>query len=394
MSTRCSMDGTRRRAQPTGSSSTSRRVSRRSTRMPGSRPSAGATTRWTAIIAGNEPLAATRRSSTERASERPPRSERCEAGYARGENDEFILPTVVDGVDGVVRDGDPIVHANFRADRARQLTHALADADFDGFDRTGPGWPTRPARPARRDDDRVRERTAGRGRLRPGGGPVAGRGAVAARLAPGPHRRDREVRARDVLLQWRSRGGLARRGSGPRPESEGGDLRPAARDERRSASPTPLVAAIAVGRLRLHRGQLRQRRHGRAHRESGTRRIRALATIDACLGRVVDAVEAVDADDPRRPGRSSWSRPTTATPTSCAVAHGAPVTAHSLNPVPIVVVGRSAVGRGLHDGVLADVTPTILDLAGLPSWAGVVGRSLLEPVLPSDRPSSPRSERP
>ena len=69
-----------------------------------------------------------------------------EAGYARGENDEFVTPTIVDGVDGRVRDGDPIVHANFRADRARQLTHALADADFDGFDRSGPD-----GRPAPRD---------------------------------------------------------------------------------------------------------------------------------------------------------------------------------------------------------------------------------------------------
>ena len=51
------------------------------------------------------------------------------AAYARGENDEFVSPTVIDGVDGRVRDGDAIVHANFRADRARQLTHALADGD-------------------------------------------------------------------------------------------------------------------------------------------------------------------------------------------------------------------------------------------------------------------------
>ncbi len=58
-----------------------------------------------------------------------------EAAYARGENDEFVLPTVIDGVDGRVRDGDPIVHANFRADRARQLVHALADEEFTGFDR-------------------------------------------------------------------------------------------------------------------------------------------------------------------------------------------------------------------------------------------------------------------
>ena len=56
----------------------------------------------------------------------------------RGENDEFVLPTVIDGIDGRVRDGDPIIHASFRADRARQLIHALVDDPFDGFDRVGP----------------------------------------------------------------------------------------------------------------------------------------------------------------------------------------------------------------------------------------------------------------
>ena len=61
-----------------------------------------------------------------------------EAGYARGENDEFIQPTVIDGIDGRVRDGDPVIHASFRADRARQLIHALVDDPFDGFDRSGP----------------------------------------------------------------------------------------------------------------------------------------------------------------------------------------------------------------------------------------------------------------
>jgi 2,3-bisphosphoglycerate-independent phosphoglycerate mutase len=56
---------------------------------------------------------------------------------------------------------------------------------------------------------------------------------------------------------------------------------------------------------------------------------------------------------------------------------GDPITAHSLNPVPIVVAGRSVDGRTLGDGVLADVAPTILDLAGLPAWPGISGRSLL-----------------
>ena len=59
-----------------------------------------------------------------------------EAAYARGEDDEFVQPTVIVGVDGRLRDGDVVVHCNFRADRARQLTHALVDGDaFAGFDR-------------------------------------------------------------------------------------------------------------------------------------------------------------------------------------------------------------------------------------------------------------------
>ena len=74
-------------------------------------------------------------------------------------------PTVIDGVDGTVRDGDAVVHANFRADRARQLTHALAD---DGVRRVRPDVADRSpgaAGPVRRDDDRVRGGPAGPGRV-------------------------------------------------------------------------------------------------------------------------------------------------------------------------------------------------------------------------------------
>ena len=62
-----------------------------------------------------------------------------EDAYARGETDEFVVPTVIDPAAGALRDGESIVHVNFRADRARQLSHALADVTFEAFDRTGPG---------------------------------------------------------------------------------------------------------------------------------------------------------------------------------------------------------------------------------------------------------------
>ena len=52
--------------------------------------------------------------------------------YARGENDEFVLPTVIDGAQPM-RDGDAVVFMNFRADRARQLSAAFVSPAFDGF---------------------------------------------------------------------------------------------------------------------------------------------------------------------------------------------------------------------------------------------------------------------
>jgi len=57
-----------------------------------------------------------------------------EAAYERDENDEFVLPTIVDGAIPV-DDGDAMIMFNFRPDRAREITRAFVDPDFDGFDR-------------------------------------------------------------------------------------------------------------------------------------------------------------------------------------------------------------------------------------------------------------------
>lgn len=58
-----------------------------------------------------------------------------DASYAVGKSDEFVLPTVLAGYQGM-RDGDGLLMANFRADRARQLLTALVDSSFDGFPRS------------------------------------------------------------------------------------------------------------------------------------------------------------------------------------------------------------------------------------------------------------------
>lgn len=61
-----------------------------------------------------------------------------EAAYERNENDEFVLPTLIGAADdapAVVADGDVVLFMNFRSDRARELTRAYIDPEFDGFER-------------------------------------------------------------------------------------------------------------------------------------------------------------------------------------------------------------------------------------------------------------------
>jgi 2,3-bisphosphoglycerate-independent phosphoglycerate mutase len=105
--------------------------------------------------------------------------------------------------------------------------------------------------------------------------------------------------------------------------------------------------------------------------------IEALATIDACLARVVGAIATVDGGDPDAPGAVLAITADHGNADALRDADGHPVTAHSLNPVPFVLVGRAASGLRLGDGVLADVAPTLLELAGLPRWAEMTGRSLI-----------------
>ena len=164
-----------RRASPTWSSTPSptaatrcrpRRRLRRGGRAlaapgrAGSARSAAATRRWTATGAGTGPSAPTTRSSTrEGPSGGEPRSAAIATSYERDETDEFIEPTVIGDYDGAEPTATPFVFINFRPDRARQLTRALGEPDFDEFDRGG-------GRPLRADDDdRVPRRLALPGRL-------------------------------------------------------------------------------------------------------------------------------------------------------------------------------------------------------------------------------------
>ncbi|SUI42376.1 2,3-bisphosphoglycerate-independent phosphoglycerate mutase [Serratia marcescens] len=122
-----------------------------------------------------------------------------QAAYQRGENDEFVRPTVIRAAgeaDAAMQDGDALIFMNFRADRARQITRAFVNADFDRF-------PTRQTGAVRRfrDADRVRRRHRDRLRLSAG---VAvqhlRRMADEARQNPAAHLGNRKIRPRHLLL--------------------------------------------------------------------------------------------------------------------------------------------------------------------------------------------------
>jgi 2,3-bisphosphoglycerate-independent phosphoglycerate mutase len=315
-----------------------------------------------------------------------------EAGYARGENDEFIQPTVIDRVDGRVRDGDPIVHANFRADRARQLTHALADPSFDAFDRTGPN-----GRPAPRDLLVVTLTEYESGLPVRVAFPPEEVPSLAEAVSRAGWRQFHVAETEKYAhVTYFFNGGREAPWPGeerllvPSPKVATYDLQP----EMSAVGVTDaLVDAIGSGRYDLVVANYANADMV-GHTGVWDATVRAVETLDACLGRVAAAVEAVDAGDPTAPGGVLLITADHGNADEMRDPTGAPMTAHSLNPVPILVAGRAVEGRRLHDGVLADVTPTILELAGLPAWTGVVGSSLFEPVLPSDGSSPPRSDRP
>ena len=283
--------------------------------------------------------------------------------YGLGATDEFVLPTVIGGYAGMA-DGDGVLMANFRADRAREILGALADPGFDGFPRS-----------------RVADLAARVGMVEYS----TGLNRFFSALFPPPH-------LDNILGQVVSEAGMTQlriaetekyahvtfflnggreavypgeeRILVPSPKVATYDLKP----EMSAAEVTDkLVQAIESGRFDLlvvnyangdmvgHTGKLEAA-------------IKAAQCIDGCLGRLETAVQKmgavllITADH----GNLEMMRDD---PT------GQPHTAHTMNLVPVILVNGRA--PALRDGRLADVAPTVLGLLGLPRPDEMTGRSLL-----------------
>ena len=307
-----------------------------------------------------------------------------DAAYARGETDEFVRPTVVDGRTRPLGSGDPIVIANFRADRARQLTHALADGPaFTGFDRTSLTGRTAPT------DSLVvtmTEYEEGLGVL-VAFPPETARSLAQAVSEVGWRQFHVAETEKYAHVTYFFNGGVEAAWPGeerrlvPSQRVATYDLAP----EMSAIGVTDaLVAAIGSGEYDFIVANYANPDMV-GHTGVWDATIEALAVIDASLARVVAAVEAADAADPAGPGAIMAITADHGNADDLRDDAGLPVTAHSLNPVPLLLLGRSVAARRLRDGVLADVAPTLLDLAGLPTWPAISGHSLLEPAEAPDR---------
>ena len=284
-----------------------------------------------------------------------------EEAYARGETDEFVLPTVI-GDGARVEDGDAVVFMNFRADRARQLTAAFVDPAFAGFEARRPRlsrfvclteYDARLPAPVAFPPDDLHDTL---GEL------VSAQGLTQLRIA------ETEKYAHVTFFFG---GGREAPYPGeerilvPSPKVATYDLQP----EMSVAEVTDkLVEAIRAQRFDLvvcnlanpdmvgHTGDL-------------AAAVRAAEAVDAAIGDITDAVRAVHgalvvtADH----GNLEMMRDP---------ATGQPHTAHTVGPVPLVYVGEREGVRLRSGGALRDVAPTLLDLMQLPAPAAMTGRSL------------------
>ncbi|MEP7028691.1 MAG: 2,3-bisphosphoglycerate-independent phosphoglycerate mutase [Candidatus Eisenbacteria bacterium] len=286
------------------------------------------------------------------------------AAYAAGVTDEFVEPAVIGPPGGGIADGDAVLHMNFRPDRARELTYALAEPGFTGFER-----PRVPKDLAYVCLTRYDEKLALPVAFPPEdifdtlGDLYAAAGRSQLRIA--------ETEKYAHVTYFFSGGREAplageERCLVPSPRVSTYDLEP-----EMSASG---VTDEVVRRLADDRPDLVVLNYANADMVGHTgvlaATVRAVETIDGCLARVEAAVRARDgilaitADHGN--AEQMWD-----------VARGEPHTAHTTNPVPFVLVGDALAGIELADGMLADVAPTLLDLVGVPQPGAMTGRSLL-----------------
>ncbi|MEX2470090.1 MAG: 2,3-bisphosphoglycerate-independent phosphoglycerate mutase [Pseudohongiellaceae bacterium] len=297
-----------------------------------------------------------------------------EAAYARDEDDEFVQATRIraeDDNEALVDDGDVVVFMNFRADRARELTRAFVDDDFDGFSRD-----TRPllgefitltqyaadidtpcAYAPQQLDNVLGAYLAGLGKTQLRISETEKYAHVTFFFNGG---REEPFENEDRILV-------------PSPRVKTYDLKPEMSafevtdklvEAIRSGKYDAIICNYANGDMVGHTGDFEAA-------------MKAVAAVDTCLGRIVEAIEEsgsellVTAD---HGNVEQMVDPET----------GQPQTSHTSGPVPLVYVGDSGM-EFVTEGSLSDLAPTMLTLMNLPVPEEMTGKVLLASPGSADR---------
>jgi 2,3-bisphosphoglycerate-independent phosphoglycerate mutase len=273
--------------------------------------------------------------------------------YEHGETDEFIKPTLVtgadDAADGRIRDGDSAIFFNFRPDRARQLTQKLGEAGIPLTTLTEyhDDWDYPVAFPPARPEVTLASTLAERGKRQLHVAETEKYAHVTyffngGEEDPYPGEERRLVDSpRDVPTYDK------------KPEMSAPEAAQALVEQWREGDFSFGIINFANPDMVGHTGVIEAA-------------VKAVETVDECLGQVVEAVHEsggvciVTAD---HGNADNMLEP-----------DGSPNTAHSMNPVPLVITGD--VGELRDGGTLADVAPTILALMGAGQPGAMTGESL------------------
>jgi 2,3-bisphosphoglycerate-independent phosphoglycerate mutase len=284
--------------------------------------------------------------------------------YRRGETDEFIEPTLV-GAEATVRPADSVIAFNFRPDRMRQITRALAEPGFAEIDRGGAGAIGRYVTLTRYEEGWPYPVVFSPEH------PASTLPEVVAR-AGGTQLHVAETEKYAHVTYFFNGGDEAPQ------EGERREMVASARDvptyDHKPQMSAREAAAAFVGAWRADEPRFGIINFANADMVGHTgviaAAVTAVETVDECLGEVVAAVH-----------ESDGVCVITADHGNCdhmLEPDGSPNTAHSLNPVPLIVTSRAGVHVRAEGGILADVAPTVLELLGIEQPAQMTGRSLIE----------------
>ncbi|WP_348304145.1 2,3-bisphosphoglycerate-independent phosphoglycerate mutase [Methanothrix sp.] len=283
-------------------------------------------------------------------------------GYDRGENDEFIMPTVVDER-GMVDDGDSIIFFNFRPDRAREITRAFVDRDFQEF-------ATKPIRVHYTCMTQY-DATLNAPVAYPAENLIDTLGEVVSRAGLKQLRIAETEKYAHVTYFFN--GGKEEVNPGedrvliPSPKVATYDLQPQmsayeVRDE--------LLARLDSGRydlVVLNFANPDMVGHTGIYEAA----VRAVEVVDGCVGEIVNRMLSLGGAVLLTADHGNAEKMQDSD--TCQ-----PHTAHTTNPVPFTLITSDRKSYRLReDGILADVAPTALELMHIPQPEAMTGRTLI-----------------